>query len=92
MLLVYNALTVVGLLVLLVRCYPQAVENGIDALFDWIERWLDRWEDASRSRLQERIEREEQRIAQLSEALTALEWFRVALVTLPIDDPGRQGQ
>jgi hypothetical protein len=89
MMFVYYAVTFVVLLVMLLGAYPQVVDSSIDALFSWIERLLDRWDDASQNRLRAQIEYEEQRIAQLSEKLTALEWFRVALVTLPIDYPRR---
>ncbi len=89
MFLVYFGVTIFILLVVVVNCYPQAVDSRIDAFFSWIERWLDRWEDASESRLRERIEQDEQQLAQYDEALTALTWLRVALVTLPVDDSVR---
>ena len=89
MMFVYYAVTFVGLLVILLGAYAQVVDRSIDALFSGIERLLDRWEDASQNRLRAQITYEEQQIAQLGEKLAALEWFRVALVMLPIDYPRR---
>ncbi len=90
MILVTNILTIILMLLVFAWCYPTVVETWIDSLFSGIERWLDRRADAAQSRLRERLDQVERQIAQCDEERAVLRWLQVVLVTLPVDNPGRQ--
>lgn len=75
---------------LLLSVYPQLMDTLIDRFFRPFEWVTGRLDDLTCEGLERQIEYEEEMLARLAEQLAALEWLRVALMTLPIEYPKRE--
>jgi len=87
MVFLYTVITIVCALVVLVQLYPVLLETWLDVLIGTIERWEEQRAYATQRGIQERIEQTEDRIGELREERVALQWFKVTLAILPVEEP-----